>query len=216
MDWLNLALTAYFIVLAIGVFLYFRPRFMREGFATVAVDNGLLPTCFLRDVEAQQLITQFQKTRTPDQIAALQELTLIVQKVLCIDADVSGAGAGVYSTQKLPYATSHDMGPVQNLVSRCVSKSVRSNEIETVMDKFQARGNTLITSLCADTIQQREALTKFHNILLRATSVIKVKCAAPKANMDIPAGPRDPGYHIPDSVLSYSEYNISGGADQYI
>lgn len=216
MDWLNMALAAYFIVLAIGIFLYFRPTFIREGFATHAIDNVLLPKCFLRDVEAQQLITQFQKTTTPDQIAALQELTLIVEKILCIDADVSGAGAGVYSTHKLPYASAHDIEPVQSLVARCVRKSVRTNEIEVVMDKYQARGNALITSLCSDSMSQREALVKFHNIMLRATSVIKSKCATPKANMDIPAGPRDPGYYVPDSAVSYSEYKISGDDVQYI
>ena len=216
MDWLSVALTAYFIVLAIGIFLYFRPRFIREGFATHAINNKYLPSCFLRDIEAQQLITKFQTTTTPDQIANVQELTLILQKVLCIDADVSGQGAGVYSTQKLPYATSHDMEPVQSLVARCVRKSVRSHEIEVVMDKFQARGNALITSLCSDAISQRESLVQFHNILSRATSVIKTNCATPKANMDIPAGPRDPGYHIPDSLLSYSEYNMSGDEPQYI
>jgi hypothetical protein len=217
MNWLSVALTAYFIVLAIGIFLYFRPRFIREGFATHAITSKF-PSCFSRDIDAQQLITKFQTTaaKTPDQIANVQELTLILQKVLCIDADVSGQGAGVYSTQKLPYATSHDMGPVQNLVARCVSKSVRSNEIEVVMDKFQARGNALITSLCSDSISQRESLVQFHNILSRATSVIKTKCATPKTDMDIPAGPRDPGYHIPDSLLSYSEYNMSGDEPQYI
>jgi hypothetical protein len=108
------------------------------------------------------------------------------------------------------------MGPVQNLVARCVSKSVRKNEVETVMDKFQARGNDLIARLCSDETSQRKALEKFHNIMLRATSTIKAHCATPKANMDIPAGPRDPGYHIPDSVLSYSEYKISGNDIQYI
>ena len=216
MDWLNLALMAYMIALVIAIFLYFRPRFINEGFATHALNATSFPKCFLRDTDAQDLIRGFRESSDPVNKAALQELTLILQKVLCIDADVTGAGAGVYSTQSLPYATSHDVEPVQSLVNRCVKKVVRKNDLQVVMDKYQARGNQLIMSLCSDTQSQKEALLKFHTILTRSTRTIQQACEMPKANMDVPAGPRDPGYHIPDSVLTYSEYKISGNADQYI
>jgi hypothetical protein len=216
MDWLNFTIVAFGILLAIAIFLYFRPRFINEGFATHAIDETLLPKCFLRDVDAQELIRQFPKSNDPTHIASLQELTLILQKVLCIDADVSGAGAGVYSTQKLPYATSHDIEPVQSIVNRCVKKAVRKNDLEVIMDKYQARGNYLIMSLCSDAYAQREALVKFHTILVRSMRTIQQACAAPKADMDKPAGPRDPGYYIPDSVLTYSEYKLSGNGIQYI
>jgi hypothetical protein len=216
MDWLNLALMAYLIALTIAIFLYFRPRFITEGFATHALNATSLPKCFLRDTDAQELIRGFRESSDPVNKAALQELTLIVQKVLCIDADVSGAGAGVYSTQSLPYATSHDIEPVQSLVGRCVRKVVRKNELQVVMDKYQARGNQLIISLCSDIQTQKEALTKFHTILTRSMRTIQQACETPKANMDVPAGPRDPGYHVPDSVLAYSEYKLSGNDEQYI
>ncbi len=216
MDWLNLALLAYAIALAIAIFLYFRPRFINEGFATHAIDAATFPKCFLRDTEAQELIREFRESSDPNSNAALQELTLILQKVLCIDADVSGAGAGIYSTQKLPYATSHDIEPVQSLVGRCVRKAVRKNELQVVMDKYQERGNQLITSLCSDPQTKQGALTKFHNILTRSMRAIQQACEIPKANMDVPAGPRDPGYHVPDSVLAYSEYKMSGNGEQYI
>lgn len=214
MDWFKLALAAFAIVFAMAVFMYLRPSFIREGFATHGINRDL-PKCFLRDAEAQELIAMFQGVNTPEQIAARDELQLIVQKVLCMDADVTGAGAGIYSTRGLAYATAHDIAPVSDIVGRCVRKAVRSQELEVAFDKFEARGIQLLGVLCTGDASARAA-TLFHNVLVRSAAHIKAACAIPKMTIEHPASPRDPGYYIPDRLIEYSEYSISSKDDQYL
>ena len=217
MELLYLILASYLVVVAIAAYLYFRPEWIRrEGFATQGVDPATLPRCFLRDMEAQQLIASLPVVQDGEHTAAREEFVLILQKVLCLDADVSGSGAGVYSTLKLPYATAHDMEPIQNLVARCISRTVKGNDIVVAIDKFQARGNELLAQLCFDEISRKAAAQSFHNILLRASASIQPRCEMPKARMDIPAGPRDPGYHVQDSSLTYSEFKLTGNQPEYI
>lgn len=221
MDWFKLAFAAFAIVFAIAVFIYLRPSFIREGlgmyegFATHGINRNL-PKCFLRDAEAQELLTMFQGINTPEQIAVRDELQLIVQKVLCMDADINGAGAGIYSTRDLAYATAHDVAPISDLVGRCVRKAVRSHELDVVFDKFEARGIQLLDVLCTGNDASQRAYTLYHSILLRYAAHIKATCAIPKMTIEHPASPRDPGYYIPDNVLAYSEYSISGKDDQYL
>ena len=215
MNGLDLATIAFFIVLAIAIFLYFRPNFIREGFATIALDDATMPKCFLRDTEAQRLISMFQNVRkmptASEPAMALAELTLILQKALCIDADVTGSGAGPYSTYQLPFATAHDIEPAASFVGRCLRNAIRSRDIEVAMDKFERRGAELINTLCTSKENLATAQDMFHNIMVRATRNISEICLKPQAQMDVPAGPRDPGYFTPESVDSLRPYTIRGG-----
>jgi hypothetical protein len=212
---LKLTLIAFFIVLAIAAFLYLRPRFINEGFATIALDEESMPKCFLRDTEAQSLLADLRATvHDVDSNVSYNEFKLIVQKLLCIDADVTGSGAGVYSTYQLPYATAHDIEPAANFVNRCIRNAVRETDVEMVIDKFQTRGNELLGMLCAKGLEGARA--KFHNVVGRAAQGIKRNCLMQKAVMDVPAGPRDPGYFVPADVDALRPYTISGGDKQYI
>lgn len=212
---MNIAILVFFILLAFSVFLYLRPNFINEGFATIALDAKTMPQCFLRDIQAQELLTQFEAVRkmppASESAMAYNELVLILQKVLCIDADVSGSGAGPYSTYKLPFATAHDIEPAASFVGRCVRSAVRSRDIEMVMEKFETRGVELIGILCQDKKVRQETMDKFHNILARANRKITDKCLMEKASLDTPAGPRDPGYYEPPSLEGPSPYKITGG-----
>lgn len=213
---LKLTLIAFFIVLAIAVFLYLRPRFINEGFATIALDEETMPKCFLRDAEAQSLLADLRvSVRDVDSNVSYSEFKIILQKLLCIDADVTGSGAGVYSTYQLPYATAHDIEPAANFVSRCIRNAVRETDVEMVIDKFQTRGNELLGALCAGAALNA-ARAKFQNVAGRAAQGIKRSCLMEKAVMDVPAGPRDPGYFVPADVEALRPYTISGGDKQYI
>ena len=211
---MDLAFYAFLMVLLVGVFLYFRPHFMSEGFATIALDGETMPKCFLRDAEAQQLLQEFSgsKKLAPNSDAgmAYAELRLILQKVLCMDADITGSGAGPYSTYQLPFATAHDIEPAASFVGRCVKNAVRSRDLEMVMDKFEGRGLELIQTMCNEPAQRQRVKTMFHDILLRATRNIAGKCLVEKASLDIPAGPRDPGYYEPNGSLETGPYKIRG------
>lgn len=211
---------SFLIAVAIGLFLYFRPRYISEGFATVALDNETFPKCLLRDTEAQQLLSEFQgfTVTSPNSIhgEAYAEFKLILQKILCIDADITGSGAGTYSTYNLPFATAHDIEPAASFVGRCIKRAVRSRDIEVAMDKFEARGLQLLNTLCFDEKQREAAAKKFHSIVLRITASISRNCLSEKATMDTPAGPRDPGYFTPAKVNEYHEFSLSGGEDQFI
>jgi len=219
MDLLNIAIVAFFIALAIGAFLYFRPKAM-EGFVTVAVDGELMPKCIARDAEAQQLLAEFQgyKIVSPNSKngEAYDELKMILQKLLCMDADITGSGAGPYTTYSLPFATQHDIEPVASFVGRCVRNAVRSRDIEVAMDKYEARGIVLIRQLCNDEPTRAVAAKKFHDIVLRVTRNITRACLTEKATLDTPAGPRDPGYFTPDKIMTLHEYSITGGERQYL
>ncbi len=214
MDWMSVALTFFAVTLAIGVFLYFRPRYIKEGFSTVAVDKNM-PRCFTRDTEAQLLTASLNNVVSSYTRSAFDEFKLILEKILCIEADISGPGIGINNTLNVAFATSHDIEPASSLVGRCLRGGIRNNEIELAMSKFETRGNELIDMLCADKYSKQKAFDMFHNILARHFQIIKQKCAIPRAAMDVPAGPRDPGYNIPYKLITYSEFIPSGG-NQYI
>ena len=214
----NIALVAFFITVAIAVVLYFRPRLVMtaEGFTTIAIDDVSAPKCFLRDANAQKLIVKFADVKrgppNTEKAMALAELTQILQKALCIDADLAGAGMGPYSTYQLAYATAHDIEPAANFVNRCLRNAVRSRDIEEVMTKFENRGTELLNTLEADA----EARALFRDVMLRAGRNISEYCLKEKASLDRPAGVRDPGYFEPSSLEKYREYEIVGGGKQWI
>lgn len=214
---MNIALAAFFVALAIAAFLYFRPRFITEGFATIALDGESMPKCFLRDAEAQRILAEFSGAEAPasDAGMAYAELKLILQKALCMDADITGSGAGPYSTYQMPFATAHDIEPAASFVGRCVKGAVRTRDLEMVIDKFEGRGVELIGTLCVDKAKRARVSAMFHNVLARASRNMADKCLVEKATLDIPAGPRDPGYFEPDSVKELGKYTITGNAQYF-
>ena len=219
---LNVAIIAFFVMLGIAALFYFRPRFLSEGFTTIAIDGETIPKCFLRDAEAQKLVAMFAAdvSKLPpasDKAMALGELKLILQKLLCIDADITGAGMGPYSTYQLAFATAHDIEPAAEFVGRCLKNAVRPRDIEMAIGKFEDRGNELLATLapCAATLEQARAL--FRGVVMRAARNISEYCLKPKNSLDRPAGPRDPGYYDPGSSATDARpYEISGGGVQWI
>jgi hypothetical protein len=214
---LSLAIAGYFLMMAILLFLYFRPKFVKEpfvheGFTTVAIDNESMPKCLARDTEAQRLLTSFHRMGTQHS-EEYEELKLILQKALCLDADVTGPASGPYSTYTLPFATSHDIEPIASFVGRCVRKVIRERDIVMLIETFRSRGAVLIARLCNSNVHQH--LFAFHAILDRVQRNITPVCVAPKATLDIPAGPRDPGYYESEAIQNLTPYTISGGRGQY-
>jgi hypothetical protein len=220
MDPMRMALIALGVVVTIAIFLYIRPRFLSEGFSTIALDEATMPRCFTRSPDAQELLSMLSTSASApansDAGMAHAELKLILQKMLCIDADITGAGAGVYSTYALPFATSHDIEPAASFVNRCVRHAVRSRDLEVAFGKFEDRGTELINTLCADDAQRRQVLDKFHTIVASTLKAVSTNCLMSKDTMDKPAGPRDPGYFLPPSLENVRPYTISGGDPEYI
>jgi len=193
----------------------------REHFSTVAVDRDLMPRCFTRDTEAQNILSMLRNQSKTD---AFAELSMILQKMLCIDADVTGAGAGGYQSFQLPFVTQHDLEPPASFVGRCLKGAVRSRDLEIMMEKLERRGNTLIHSLCNET-NKTECLTKFHGVVVRSARNIGKACmnngvgslgvGSLGVGLDRPSGPRDPGYSIPAGLEEQGPYSIRGEV-QYI
>lgn len=218
-DYIKLAFYGFLVVLAIGFVLYLRPLFMVEGFTTIAIDGDVMPRCLARDADAQALLSQLYSKAAPNSQAgeAYNEFKLILQKLLCIDADLTGAGAGIYSTYTLPYATAHDIEPVANFVGRCLRNAVRERDITMVLEKFETRGTALLRTICGgDVSAMNKTIATFNAIVKRTGARITAKCLAEYASMDIPASPRDPGYFTPPSVEELQEYKLFGGSPQYI
>jgi hypothetical protein len=218
-DFMTLAVYAFLVVLAMGIVMYLWPRFVTtaEGFTTVAIDSDVMPRCMARDAESQALLAQMYNRAAANSDAgmAYAEFKLILQKLLCIDADITGAGAGVYSTYQLPYATSHDIEPAASFVGRCVRNAVRERDVFMVLDKFESRGHVLLQTLCGGG-DASAATAMFNRIVKRVGQSITAKCLMEKAVMDVPAGPRDPGYYTPPNVETLEEYTLFGGSPQYL
>jgi len=186
-----------------------------EHFSTVAVDRDLMPRCFTRDAEAQNILSLLRDTKASDP-DAFAELSLILQKMLCIDADVTGAGAGGYQSFQLPFVTQHDLEPAASFVGRCLKGAVRSRDLEIMMDKFEKRGVVLIQSLSSgDEATRSQCLTKFHGVAVRSSRAIGKACMNNGVGLDRPSGPRDPGFSIPEGLEEQGPYSIRGDT-QYI
>lgn len=126
----NLSIIGFILLFFVTVLLYVYPNFLKdvEGFSTIAVDPVYSPKCFARDAEAQRLLAEVVNAipTTPEGIQWVDEFRLILTKLLCIDADITGSGSGVYSTMDLKFNTFHDMEPVANFVGRCLNRSLKS------------------------------------------------------------------------------------------
>jgi len=216
MDLLLVMLYLLILICVIAVVLSVKPSLLmlQEGFATVAVDEDTMPKCFLRNTEAQRLMAQFRGLDVvspgSDAANAYNELKLILQKMLCIDADVSGMASGVYSTYKLPFATLHDIEPPPVFVNRCVKRALRARDVEVTMDKYESRGFALIAILCRCPKKKKIAGDMFHEIVADVTRNIIGRCLAEKATLDRPAGPRDPGFFMPPELDKLRPYTIQG------
>ena len=221
---MRVAFYAFLVVLAIAIFLYFRPKFISrstEGFATIALDGETMPKCLIRDANSQQLLAQFQGLKASSAPSsatsvAYDEFKLILQKLLCIDADITGSGAGPFSTYQLPFATAHDIEPAANFVARCSKSALRSRDVEMAMEKFESRGKELIDQMTFDAESRRSSHQAFHAIVVRVQRNIAGPCLTPKSTLDVPAGVRDPGYYTPNGLEENGPYSIRGDAPQYL
>ena len=204
MEYINVAYAAIAILIVIATFLYLYPRYFsgpKEGFATIALNTSNFPACVTRDADAQKLLSMLKSDTTE-----FEELGLIVSKLLCMDADITSLGAGVYASLRLPFNTQHDMEPVGTFVGRCLKNAVKERDISLTLGKLQDRGTVLINMLCSNSATKAEAVTLFDGIVKRTETNITKVCLKEHASMDVPAGIRDPGYYVPGSLAELGPY----------
>jgi hypothetical protein len=212
------------ILIGIAAFVYVNPRYFShgpektEGFSTIALNSSDFPDCVARDYDAQKLLSSLNiaaKGHGSNTEAAMsyEELSLIVSKLLCIDADITSMGQGVYASLRLPFNTQHDMEPVGTFVGRCLKNAVRERDISLTLGKLQDRGTALIDQLCHTTHSKAEALALFDRVVNRTKTNVTKICLKERASMDVPAGVRDPGYYLPANVAELRTYQNT--APQY-
>jgi hypothetical protein len=214
---------AFAIVVTIAAILYIWPRYFfgklrekeEEGFTTIALSRDTFPKCFARSPDAQELLHQFRSANMgakpySDSGMAYNEFNMILQKVLCMDADITSMGAGVYSTYSLPFNTLHDMEPVGSFVGRCLKNAVKTRDVELTFGKLQARGNQLIATMSVNEQSKIHAIKLFDKIIADAQRRVTAVCLKEHATMDIPAGVRDPGYYTPPELTQLSAYQETG------
>lgn len=170
-----------------------------EGFAVAAVDPRLMPACVERSTDAQAVIH-----RIADQDSdAAAEFRLLVSKMCCMEADITGVSPGVIRTTPLQFRTSHDIEPASALVARCLANAMPVRDIELMIEKFTKRGHDLLdtlTSGCPDA--QRE----FDAVVARLRRALEVSCRQVQPSMDHPLGARDMGFWEPEKVAGLSQY----------
>jgi len=203
----NLSMVGFLLLFFVTVLLYLYPTFLKEieGFSTIAVDPVYSPKCFARDAEAQRLLAEVVNAipNTPEGIQWVDEFRLILTKLLCIDADITGSGSGVYSTVDLKFNTFHDMEPVANFVGRCLKRSLKERDIKLTLEKLETRGAELLKGSTGVEKAQRDVwVSSLHNIATRTSQAIRRVCLTPIASLDRPAGPRDPGFYDTAKGLS--------------
>jgi hypothetical protein len=203
----NLSMVGFLLLFFVTVLLYLYPTFLKEieGFSTIAVDPVYSPKCFARDAEAQRLLAEVVNAipNTPEGIQWVDEFRLILTKLLCIDADITGSGSGVYSTVDLKFNTFHDMEPVANFVGRCLKRSLKERDIKLTLEKLETRGAELLKGSTGVEKAQRDVwVSSLHNIATRTSQAIRRVCLTPIASLDRPTGPRDPGFYDTAKGLS--------------
>jgi hypothetical protein len=199
-NYMTYALISFACATLLGLVLAMKvSKTQEEGFTTIALDREVIPKCFLRDPEATKLLESLRSSK-PHHPEAFAELSLILQKMLCIDADVTSSGAGAYSTFQLPFVTQHDIEPAASFVNRCLKGALRSRDLEIAIEKFERRGATLVQELSQTEAQRANALQMFRNVTKRASRQIAQTCTSLQVNMDTPKGVRDPGYTVPSAL----------------
>jgi hypothetical protein len=176
-----------------------------EHFSSPAV-APTQPKCIQRNTDAQLILRLLPPCRDETQAStedALDrtELALILAKLTCLEADVNNAGTPGYNTLTLPYNTSHDAEPLTNFVGRCLNNGTRSEDLETVIDKYDKRGKTLINAISARATIDAKMIQEHYNSVIGVTMrALTQNCLARHSSLDVPYGPRDPGYMTPHSV----------------
>jgi len=202
------------LVVAAGLYLKMYPRMPRnryEGFSSPAVAPAE-PKCIQRSLDAQIILRILPPCRDPhnsptEDATDREELALILKKLTCLDADVANNGVAGYNTLSLQYNTSHDAEPLTNFVGRCLNNGTQSRDLEIVIDKYDKRGKRLISQITKRSGMDASSLMSNYDALLNTTmKTLKTNCLAPQSHMDIPFGPRDPGYSTPHSVARLASY----------
>lgn len=186
-----------------------------ENFSSPAVSPSE-PSCVKRNVDAQILLRMFpicdSQYKSPSEDALDRiELKLILNKLTCLDADVSNSGVAGYNTLHLPYNTSHDTEPLTNFVGRCLNNGARMRDIDLIIDKYEKRGLELILLIATrmDT-EPRAAYSHYRAVIVTTLKALKANCLMPHSQLDRPPGPRDPGYSTPFSVEVLAPFKING------
>lgn len=183
-----------------------------ENFSSVATAPDS-PTCIRRNADAQALLSMFPQCdsdyKSPSDDATDRiELKLILNKLTCLDADVTNNGVDGYNTMYLPYNTSHDLEPLTNFVGRCLNNGTRERDIDLIMNKYETRGIELISSLTKRMkMNPKKAIEHFRSLITTTYSVLNYNCLVRENSLDRPLGPRDPGYLMPHSIAKLATFN---------
>jgi len=203
------------LIVGWGILYKFYPQFppvfvkrtarRKEYFANPAV-APFEPKCVQRNTDAQVILRLVPPCSDPknaptEDATDRAELSLILSKLTCLEADVNKGSKPSYNTLNLPYNTNHDAEPLTNFVGRCLNNGTRSEDLELVIDKYDKRGKTLISAICSRAGMDTKIIQEHYDAVIRVTMKALTKnCLAFHSSLDIPFGPRDPGYMTPYSV----------------
>jgi hypothetical protein len=170
-----------------------------EGFAVAAVDPRLMPACIERSTDAQAVLARVADQNGDD----AAEFRLLVSKMCCMEADITGVNPGVYRTTPLQFRTSHDMEPASSLVARCLANAMPPRDVELITEKFTKRGRELLKNLLSSC---PDAQHEFDAVVMRLRKALEVSCRQVQPSMDHPLGARDMGFWEPEKVADLSQY----------
>jgi hypothetical protein len=200
-----LYIAAIIAIVALGYAFKMYPQLppVREHFSSPAIAPEM-PTCVKRSDAAQALLALLPADRCnnpSEDETDRKELRLILNKLTCLDSDVVNSGVAGYNTMYLQYNTSHDTEPLTNFVGRCLNGGARTRDIDIIMEKYESRGVELIGRITKKEGTDPAVAFKYFNAVISTTGhSLTHNCRMSRAQLDRPAGVRDPGYMMPFSV----------------
>jgi len=189
-------------IVALGYAFKMYPQLPPEHFSSPAIAPEM-PTCVKRSADAQALLALLpvHNCAPSEDDTDRKELRLILNKLTCLDSDVVNSGVAGYNTMYLQYNTSHDTEPLTNFVGRCLNGGARTRDIDLIMEKYESRGTELIARISKKDGTNPEVAFKYFKSVIGTTSQsLTYNCRMSRAQLDRPAGVRDPGYSTPFSV----------------
>ena len=146
-----------FIVVVAYIFAY-KPRkpAETEGFISVSVPVGTVPTNCMNSIPELAAIVDKIKSSGDDQGQAAQEsedfreFSVLAGKLACMKTDLTSDAGIIRASINQPYLNTHDRQPVTETLTQCFSKTMPPRDLELVFDLYLSRGVELIKRLGVD------------------------------------------------------------------
>jgi hypothetical protein len=195
------------------------PRYPRldEGFATSS-EKTALPDCLRTLPEATQLMDLVRRHRgsaidpLTDTDGDDREFVLLLQKLACLQQDLTSTQSTPNATRTIPFETAHDRIPIADLTAMCLVKNVSKRDIEIVFSTWRERGQLLLRRLCTEgNLTESEAATSEQLFSSLFDSVYQTSQSVCIGQAPPLSRPEDSAPYEPEHLRNRNKYDVTYG-----